>query len=114
MNQRVMVKFTKLQAFYYHHHEIRCKVAKKGMGGVENSWKKQDPNSGDIDGDEFFSQDNSIIETQKVIINITLNYSASLEIKIVKIVEAIFHQHHSRFSWLRYEKKVVLNYTWLA
>ena len=58
--------------------------------------KKQDPNSGDIDGDDFFSQDNSIIVTQKVIVNITLNYSASLEIKIVKIVEAIFHQHHSR------------------
>ena len=54
MNQRVMVKFTKLQAFYYHHHEICCKVAKKGMGVVENSWKKQDPNSGDIDGDDFF------------------------------------------------------------
>ena len=68
--------------------------------------KKQDPNSGDIDGDKFFSNDNSIIETQKVIVNITLNYSASLEIKIVKIVEAIFHQHHSRFSWLKYEKRV--------
>ena len=48
--------------------------------------KKQDPNSGDIDGDDFFQM------------TITLNYSASLEIKIVKIVKAIFHQHHSRFS----------------
>ena len=64
------------------------------MGGVENSWKKQDPNSGDIDGDDFFQM------------TITLNYSASLEIKIVKFVEAIFHQHHSRFSWLKYEKRV--------